>query len=80
MAYSEMYMTETEIRKAALELPTDQRRQLGLDLVESTLPELTEEQVRLVDHRLNEDDAHPDAALSQEDFDSELDKRLSNRA
>ncbi len=73
-------MTETEIRKAALELPKDQRRELGLDLLESTVPELTAKQVLLVNQRLDEDDAHPDAALSQEDFDSKLDERLSNRA
>ncbi len=33
-------MTETEIRKAALELPKEERRELGLDLLESTVPEL----------------------------------------
>ncbi len=73
-------MTETEIRKAALELPKEERRELGLDLLESTVPELTAEQVRLVNRRLDEDDAHPEAALSQEDFDSKLDKRLSSGA
>ena len=73
-------MTETEIRKAALELPKEERRELGLDRLESTVPELTAEQVQLVDRRFDEDDAHPEAVLSQEDFDSKLDKRLSSGA
>jgi hypothetical protein len=70
-------VTVTEIKKAALALSEEQRRELALDLLDSTVPELSAEQASLLEERATADDADPEAALSSESFREKLDERLS---
>ncbi len=70
-------MTKSELQAKALELPEEERRSLGMLLVDSTLPPLSDEQKRLVDERLASCEASPGAWLTQEEFEAQLKKRLS---
>lgn len=70
-------MTKAELQAKALKLPEEERRSLGMLLVDSTLPPLSIEQERLIEERLASYEADPNAWLSQEDFDAELRNRLS---
>ena len=70
-------MTKTELTEQALRLPENERRALGMALIDSTMPPLSAEQERLIDDRLASYEANPDSWLSQEQFDTELDDRLA---
>jgi hypothetical protein len=70
-------MTKTELRQRALQLPENERRALGMALIDSTLPPLSAGQKRLIDDRLAAYETNPDSWLSQEQFDVELDERLA---
>ena len=70
-------MTKTELKEQALQLPENERRALGMALIDSTLPSLSAGQKRLIDDRLASYEANPDSRLSQEQFDVELDERLA---
>ena len=73
-------MTETEIGEAAFAVTEAERRELALDLLDSTMPELSADQISLLDERATADEADPEAALSNEDFREKLDERLSRGA
>ncbi len=70
-------MTKTELKEQALQLPENERRALGMALIDSTLPPLSAEQRRLIDDRLASYEANPESWLSQEQFDVELGERLA---
>lgn len=73
-------MTKTEIEKQAFKLPEPERRELGVRLIESTLPNLTQAQQELIHTRIQQHDRDPSSSLSQEEFDACLDERLSRGA
>ena len=73
-------MTKTEIEKQALNLSEPERRELGVRLIESTVPNLTQAQQELVRKRIRQHDKDPSSSLSQEEFDEKLDERLSRGA
>ena len=70
-------MTKAELQERALQLPMNERRALGMVLIDSTLPPLSAGQKRLIDDRLAGYESNPDSWLSQEQFDVELDERLA---
>ena len=70
-------MTKTELKDQALQLPENERRALGIALIDSTMPPLSAGQKRLIDDRLASYEANPDSWLSQEQFDVELDERIT---
>lgn len=72
-----MGVTKTELKEQALQLPENERRALGMALIDSTMPPLSAAQKRLIDDRLASYEANPDFWFSQEKFDVELDERLA---
>ena len=73
-------MTKTEIEEQALKLSEPERRELGVLLIESTVPNLTQDQQVLIRKRIRQHDRDPSSSLSQEEFDGKLDERLSRGA
>ena len=70
-------MTRAELQEQALRLPESDRRSLGMALIDSILLPLSATQRRLIDERLATYEADPDSWLNQEQFDTELDRRLA---
>ena len=64
----------TEIEKFALELPESQRARLATHLLESLPPVLSEKDEGVAEaiRRDAELDAHPDQAISLEEFDAKI--------
>lgn len=72
-------MTKTALTRLALELPIDERLDLAQTLWDSASPpddfELTPELKDLLDARLREAEAHPEAGITWEEMKARLLKR-----
>jgi putative addiction module component (TIGR02574 family) len=67
-------MTKQDLAKRALELPAEERVELGEILVSSVLPPLTEAGKAEIARRSRELQENPHLALSEEEFWSEVDR------
>ena len=67
-------MTKQDLAKWALELPAEERVELGETLLSSVLPPLTEAKKAEIAARSRELQENPELALSEEEFWSEVDR------